>query len=177
VLVQLAPGQVATPLNWTDRLPTLLPLAAEWATAQSRWILAEGVPLTPDLVDVARRVGVRKPKDVRLLVVFAIPGPEHGELRAACDALGFLAADTAGLTLGSGIFLRQDVAGQHRLIAHELRHVAQYEEYPSIAAYLERYIPELLEFGYRDAPLEADARRMETAGASAVLHWNRPAKS
>jgi hypothetical protein len=165
------------PLNWAERLPALLPLAAEWAVAQSRRILAEGAPLTPDLVEVARRVGVRKPEEVRLLVVPAIPGPDHTGLRAACDALGFLAADTAGLTLGSGIFLRQDVAGQRRLIAHELRHVAQYEEYPSIAAYLERYIPELLEFGYKQAPLEVDARRMETAGAGAVLQWNRTAKS
>ena len=111
---------------------------------------------------LAQRVGVRHPAAVRVLCVPAIPAPRHPELAAACAALGFLGPDTAGLTLGSSIFLRTDLAGERRLWAHELRHVAQYEEYPTIAAYLERYIPELLAFGYAHAPFEVDARRMES---------------
>jgi hypothetical protein len=150
-----------TSLNWEERVPILLPLAASWAWAESANIRGLGTPLSADLLEMAECVGVRNPDLVRILFVPRIPRPEHPELRAACEALGFLGKDTAGLTLGSGIFIRQDLAGQPRLFAHELRHVAQYEEYPSLAAYLERYIPELLAFGYERAPFEVDARRME----------------
>ena len=148
-------------MSWTARLPVLLPLAASWATAQSARILAEGAPLTAEASALAQRVGVRRPDAVRVLHVPVIPSPEHAELAAVCHALGFLGADTAGLTLGAGLFIREDLAGQRLLLAHELRHAAQYEEYPTIAAYLERYIPELLEFGYERAPLEVDARLSE----------------
>jgi hypothetical protein len=150
-----------SPARFAARLPFLMPLAVEWATAQAAHILAAGAPLTTEGLGLAQRVGVRAPAAVRVLHVPRIPGPEHPALRAACEALGFLGASTAGLTLGSGIFIREDLASQRALLAHELRHVAQYEEYPSIAGYLARYVPELLEFGYEHAPFEVDARRME----------------
>jgi hypothetical protein len=150
-----------SPACFAARLPILMPLAIEWAAAQAAHILAAGVPLTTEGLALAQRVGVRQPAAVRVLHVPRIPGPEASELRAACEALGFLGASTAGLTLGSGIFIREDLAGQHALLSHELRHVAQYEAYPTIAAYLARYIPELLEFGYERAPFEVDARRAE----------------
>ena len=92
----------------------------------------------------------------------AIPRPDDPLLSAACDQIGFLASDTIGLTLGYGIYL---VAGHRldlRLIAHELRHVAQYEECASIPAFLDRYLREILEFGYENAPLEVDARGAES---------------
>jgi hypothetical protein len=150
--------------DWAERLSILVALAAEWAVAQSERILAEGAPLAADFLEVATRVGVRNPKAVRVLLVPIIPGPDNPELRAACAALGFVTTDAAGLTLGSGIFLREGLGDQRRLLAHELRHVAQYEQYPSIAAYLQKYIPDLLEFDYEEAPFEVDARRMERAG-------------
>ena len=139
-----------------------MPLAVEWANTESARIVAEGAPLTASMTALAQRVGVRRPEAVRVLCVPAIPAPRHRELAAACAALGFLGSDTAGLTLGPGIFLRDDLAGDRRLWAHELRHVAQYEEYPTIAAYLAQYIPELLAHGYSRAPFEVDARRMES---------------
>jgi hypothetical protein len=39
--------------------------------------------------------------------------------------------------------------------------VAQYEYLGSIADYLARYIPDLLSYGYQDAPLERDAAEAE----------------
>ena len=122
-------------------------------------ILGAGIPLSEPGMRLSHLVGVQHPNRVRLLVVPAIPAPEDPALQAACAQLQFLGPDTAGLTLGSGIFIRQGLEEDRRLIAHELRHVAQYEQFPSISAYLSVYIPELIQFGYAQAPMELDAQR------------------
>jgi hypothetical protein len=144
-------------MNLNAQLPVLLPLAVSWAEQQSSLILQQGHPLSPSDTALAHRVGVRDHEAVRVLVVDAIPAPAHPLLRDACIALSFLGPNTGGLTLGHAIFVRKDVANDRNLIAHELRHVAQYEEQGCIAAYLSVYIPQLLTYGYENAPLELDA--------------------
>jgi len=140
-------------------LPRLMPLACSWAEEQSALILRTGCTLSEPALKFARLVGVQRPALVRVLVVPSIPAPTEPALQAACAQLQFLGPDTAGLTLGSGIFVRQDSDRDSQLLAHELRHVAQYEQYPSIKAYLSVYIPELIQFGYANAPMELDAQR------------------
>jgi hypothetical protein len=148
--------------SFADLLPQLVPLAVEWAERQEAAILRVGRGLDAAERRVAAAVGVRDLDGVRLLVVPRIPGPEHPLLANACAALGFLGPGTAGLTLGRGVYLQKAAfALSRRLLPHELRHVAQYEEAGGIAPYLARYIPELLEHGYDAAPLEVDARRVE----------------
>jgi len=145
-----------------DALPTLLPLAVEWAERESAAIARDGRGLTPEEARLAAAVGVDDAARVRLLVVGRIPAPEHPLLAEACARLGFLGPNTAGLTLGHGIYVQRDAfASSRRLLPHELRHVAQYEKAGGIARYLAVYIPELLRYGYDAAPLELDARRAE----------------
>jgi hypothetical protein len=48
-----------------------------------------------------------------------------------------------------------------RLLRHEFRHVHQYEMAGSIIAFLPVYLGQIVQFGYRDAPLEVDARAHE----------------
>ena len=139
----------------------LLPLASQWAQEQAALVRRVGRPLEPAEEDLAAAVGVRGTELVRIAEVDQIPAPAHPALRAACERLRFLGADTAGLTLGYGVFLRSGTSGDRRLLAHELRHVAQYEQRGSIASYLAEYIPDLLRYGYHDAPLERDAREAE----------------
>jgi len=140
-------------------LPRLIPLACSWAEEQSALILRTGCTLSELELDLARLVGVQRPALVRVLVVPCIPAPTEPALQAACAELQFLGPDTEGLTLGSGIFVRQGFERNRQLLAHELRHVAQFEQHPSIAAYLSVYIPELIQFGYANAPMELDAQR------------------
>jgi hypothetical protein len=149
--------------SFADLVPELLPLAVEWAERQEAAILRDGRALDAAERLVAAAVGVRDLDLVRLLVVPRIPGPDHHPLLAnACATLGFLGPGTAGLTLGRGVYLQKAAfALSRRLLPHELRHVAQYEEAGGIAAYLAVYIPELLRYGYDAAPLEVDARRSE----------------
>jgi hypothetical protein len=141
-------------------LPRLLPLAIEWAEARSGEILDSGALPTPHEQQTARSVGVRHPERVRVKIVPAVPLPENAELRTAAIQAGLLGPSTHGLTLGYGIYIVEGFSAD-RLKRHEFRHVYQYERAGSIAAFLTKYVPEVLEFGYRDAPDEIDARAHE----------------
>jgi hypothetical protein len=117
-------------------------------------------------VSLARLVGVARPHEVRVRLVPRVPAPEHPELLRACQALGFLGPGTLGLTLGRGVFLRRGHEADRLLLAHELRHVAQYEREGGIAAYIALYLRDLLQHGYDRAPFELDA----CAAAARAVH-------
>jgi hypothetical protein len=153
-------------MTLADQLPQLLPLACEWAEEHAALIQRSGRRLTPAETAVAARVGVARAEMVRIAMVDEIPAPKQAALKAACEQLSFLGRDTLGLTLGYGVYVRKGQTDMETLVAHELRHVAQYEERGSIRAYLSVYIPELLRFGYENAPMELDARKAEA--------WSRP---
>ena len=137
----------------------LLLRAADWAGKQEQFILTHGDSraLTAQEQEIARRAGVRRPEAVRILAMPEIPFPEAADLRAVAQVVGLAIRGIAGLTLGCGIFVRQDRANDAKLIAHELRHVAQYEHHGSILTFLQRYLTEVNEFRYPDIPLEQDA--------------------
>ena len=140
-------------------LAQLLPRAAAWVEAQERFMLGnnESRVLNPQGQEIARRAGVARPELVKILAVPVIPSPEEADLREAALAFGLITAGTAGLTLGYGIFVRQDFVNNPKLIAHELKHVAQYERAGSILGFLQAYLVECNQFGYPAAPMELEA--------------------
>lgn len=143
-------------------MPRLLPKAVAWVQEESRRFLASGAPLDERGIELARHAGVRAPDRVRVSVVDAMPHPTDPELREAALQAGLLGPDTIGLTLEHAVLIRSGFESE-ALLAHELRHVHQYECYGSIAAFLSVYLPQIVQFGYRDAPLEADAREHKRA--------------
>ena len=151
-------------IDLKSRLPVLLPRAIDWAEAEATRVLATGAPLTETEQAIARALGVAYPGQVRIELVDAMPTPADPMLQAAIRQTAMLGPETRGLTLGHAIFMRRD-AQSVRLLSHELRHVYQYEQAGSIGAFLAVYLTELLEFGYRDAPLEVDARAHELTDA------------
>ena len=86
-------------------------------------------------------------------------------LRAAAIQLGLLGPAMDGLTLGYAVFLRKGRDADPQLLTHEFRYVRQCEAVGSIAAFLPIYLPQVLAFGYADAPFEVDARANELHGA------------
>lgn len=138
-------------------LTVIIPAAVEWAKAREVEILRSGMPLSPIGVSIAQRVGVRDPARVRLQVVPAIPMPENPVLAQIAVERGLFGPHTGGVTLGHGIYL---VEGKwnDQLVAHELRHVYQYETLGGIDAFMAVYLAQVAEFGYKDSPLERDAR-------------------
>jgi hypothetical protein len=138
------------------RIPQLLEQATAWVEQQCARILREGQPLDEGMTALAHSVGVVHPDRIRILEVPHLPVPEEEELRQASFAAGMLGARTDGLTLGYGIIVRQG-HGSIRLLSHEFRHIYQYEQAGSIAAFLEQYLPQVAAAGYQGSELERDA--------------------
>lgn len=141
-------------------LPSLLPMAISWAEQQSAWALQSGRMLSPRELEVAQEVGVANSAAVRLVAVDQLPLPGDPVLREAAIQAGLLGPGMVGLTLGHAIFMVQGHCTM-RLVSHELRHVHQYEQAGSIAAFLPGYLLQVVQFGYHAAPLEQDARANE----------------
>ncbi len=139
-----------------SQLAEMLPRATAWAEMQERRILEQGCSLNQQGIEVARRAGVQHPEYVRLLYVAEIPLPKEADLAQAAHEFGLITPSTGGLTIGHGIFVRQHHTSDS-LVAHELKHVAQYENCGSIAAFLQTYLSEVNEHGYPQAPMEQEA--------------------
>ena len=149
-------------LDLRAALTSIFPLAVEWATITSANGAAAGTSLGAPGVALAKKVGVSQPEQIRVVTVDQLPQPAHPLLRQAASQVGLL--NGTGLTLDHTIFLcRRD--GRIQLLAHECRHVAQYEKAGSIAAFLAVYLQQLVTIGYENAPLEIDARAHEAHGA------------
>jgi hypothetical protein len=144
-----------------EQFRRLLPLACTWAEEQESIILRDGVPLTPNQVEDARRIGVTHSERVRLRVVEEIPLPTHPGLRMAAEMTGLISPMTIGLTLRYGIFIRSDCWGERRLVVHELVHTLQYERLGGFMPFLRQYLQECIAIGYPAAPMEQDAKRIE----------------
>lgn len=145
-------------------LPQILPNAIAWTQFQSDYIARVGEGLPSHLIKVAERVGVAQPDRIRVAHVESLPLPEEPLLREAALHMGLLGPDTQGLTLGHSIYIVKGLPTV-RLLSHEFRHVHQYEVLGGIAHFLPVYLDQIMAFGYRDAPLEIDARLHEIDAA------------
>lgn len=141
-------------------LAYLLPKAIRWAEARSQEIQASGVPLAEEGLQIARSVGVERPERIRMAFVEKLPLPEDETLRRAALETGLLGPGMVGLTLGYSVYICQG-HDSLRLLSHEFRHVYQYEQAGSIAAFLPGYLQQIATLGYSNAPFEIDARAHE----------------
>ena len=110
--------------------------------------------------DFARKVGVMRPEEIRILAVEELPMPRDPFLRLAAEQQGFLDPGMIGLTLGYCVFIC-DGHETPRLLSHEFRHVYQYEQAGSIGAFLSDYLLQLVEYGYAATAAEIDAQAHE----------------
>ena len=148
------------PTDLESQLPSLLPAAVAWVTAQSNRILESGSPLDETGLRLARAVGVSQPEKIRVSVVPKLPLPDDPELQSVAVETGLLGPQMIGVTFGYGIYVRKGHVS-NRLISHECRHVYQYEAAGSIDAFLPVYLHQIATVGYHDAPFEIDARQHE----------------
>ena len=132
------------------------PLVVAWAEAQAAEAASQGTLLDAAGLALARRMGVERPELIRVWIQDELPMPEHPVLVKINEVVRLISPRMAGLTLGHSVFIRNGCANPF-LLAHELRHVHQYEQEGSIAAFLDRYLHQILDVGYSDAPYEKDA--------------------
>lgn len=151
--------------NLMEALPQILPKAIRWAEERSEEILGNEAALNSEEVLIAQNVGVSQPELIRYLIIDELPLPEDEELKQAALATGLLGPTMIGLTLGHGIYFCNK-AKTMRLLAHECRHVYQYERAGSISNYLPSYLQQVAMHGYDNAPYEIDARNYEKVSYS-----------
>jgi len=144
----------------TDQFAFILPLATEWAEAKEKVVLKHGVPLSNPQIEDAKLVGVMHPDRVRIFKVPQIPFPKHPVLKAAAEATQLITPSTVGLTFRYGIFIHSDFSDDRCLIVHELVHTAQYEKLGGFLPFLRKYLLQLMNIGYPEAPMEQEAIRM-----------------
>lgn len=144
--------------------PLLLPKAIAWAEDQALRGASSGRELDERELEVARGAGVARPERIRVALVDALPIPMDPALRAAALQTGLLGPGMVGLTLGHSVFICRGHETV-RLLSHEFRHVYQYEQAGSIAAFLPGYLQQIIQLGYANAPLERDARAHERTGS------------
>ena len=141
-------------------LQSLLPMAIKWAEEHSEKIQKEGISLTVEQIDIARKVGVNNPEKVRILEVTVLPLPTDPKLNEAATQIGFLSDAMKGLTLGHSIYICNG-HNTTRLLSHELRHVYQYETFRSIPEFMVEYLKQIVLVGYENSLLEQDAKKHE----------------
>ena len=141
----------------SDQFIFVLPLAAEWAEAKEQVVLKNGVPLSDSQMDDARRVGVIHPEKVRIFEVPQIPLPKHPVLKAAAEETQLITPSTVGLTVRYGIFIHSDFSDDRYLMVHELVHTSQYEKLGGFLPFFRKYLLQLINIGYPEAPMEQEA--------------------
>ena len=143
-------------------LQQLMPAAMAWALSVNASGLAKGKPLSLCQAADATEVGVKKPDAVRILRIPNLPESDCTDLRRAAEQCGLDLGRSHGMALGYAVLICHSALGDRRVLRHELRHVAQFEAAGSLSQFLDDYLGEVAEHGYRDAPLEVDARRHES---------------
>ena len=138
-------------------LPVLLPVATAWVEWEERKILRHGIPLTPDGLLDAAKMGVAHPEKIRLMKVDRIPLLIGPFIKLLARAMPEISSETIGLSLRYGIYVRSRYWPDRHLIAHECVHTGQYERSGSVSGFLRGYFSECLEAGYPDAPMEQEA--------------------
>jgi hypothetical protein len=141
--------------------PHAMPATLAWAISVNASALAQGKPLSSWQAADALEVGVLRPDAVRILRVPNLPQPDCPHFRNLATQSGLDLGGSAGMALGYAVLICHRALGDRRVLRHGLRHVAQFEQSGDLGRFLEEYLAQIGQHGYRDAPLEVDARRHE----------------
>ena len=156
------------PILLTNFVADLLPDAMAWAAAISLTAQKNGVALNPRWVQLAEAVGVQQPEKIRIYVVQEIPRPGNVELAKKAAQVGLLGPTIRGLTLGYSVIVLGVHQNNPRVLAHEFRHVYQYEMAGSLEWFLREYLQQVITYGYWNSVLERDARDHEDASLQII---------
>lgn len=161
------------PARWLARagVPLALPVAWAWAGWCRRRALRHGRALDDEARALARAVGVADPDRVRVWLLPGMPVPGR-RLWERLFGPRVPWAGTTAMTLGPAV-LCFGAPPDPLLLAHELRHVQQFESAGSLRAFLAAYLRQVARHGYRDAPWEVDARAAAYSAVAGGPHSRR----
>jgi hypothetical protein len=144
------------PADIKAKIDHFFPRVLAWYEAVEAELLQQGRSLSPQEIEVARKVGVQYPTKVRVAVLEAFPMPTDPELLIEAERYGLGSRFEGGRTNGYVIMLKPWVAEDKTVLSHELVHVGQHDRMGR-AAFLRRYLIEMEVLGYARSPLELDA--------------------
>lgn len=142
--------------------PHAMPATLAWAMSVNANALSQGKTLSLCQAADAVEVGVLRPNAVRILRVLNLSQPDCPHFRNLATQSGLDLERSAGMALGYAVLICHSALGDRRILRHALRHVAQFEQSGDLSRFLDTYLAQMLQHGYRDAPLEVDARRHES---------------
>jgi hypothetical protein len=153
-LIENPPGSVSF------KVDALTPKAIEWYEAVEKQLLPLGRSLTKEELQIAKRLGVDSPEEIRIVILSEFPMPSDPELLQEAKRLGFDSDHVIGRTNGNVILLKPSASSDMSVVTHELVHVRQIRKL-GIRGFVRRYILELETVGYRRSPLELEAYSTE----------------
>ena len=142
------------PIELTTKVALFLPITLAWYNATEQALLPQGRELTASEQTNARKLGVKHPEKVRVIVTNTFPVPEHPLIAQEAKEFGLGSESEEGRTMGYAILLKS--RADQTTLHHELVHVSQIERLGQ-ARFLERYLYEIEILGYARAPLELEA--------------------
>jgi len=135
----------------------LAPIASIWTKYMEWRIMRKGRILNPSERIIADKIGIKGINDIRVLDVPSITYPFHFVFTLIDKVSNRIFLYPAGMTMGNGIILDEKYTMNLPLIAHELVHVKQYQEYGGHFKFLQKYIYQCIKYGYDTCPLEMEA--------------------
>ncbi|MBL0690847.1 MAG: hypothetical protein JJV97_00725 [SAR324 cluster bacterium] len=144
------------------RYPLVFQKILKWATSRSQSIAQRGAWLTPEATKLALKLGVKEPDKIRIYSAHDAMDIGDEALSRLLKKFGFSTSRTCGITLFHSIAMNPYCNSNLVVLAHELRHVAQFEACGSLEFYLNYYLMEVGYFGYGKGPLEVDAQLAST---------------
>ncbi|USH03803.1 hypothetical protein K6Q96_07380 [Grimontia kaedaensis] len=147
------------PQELIDGVEQLMPAAAKFTHEAEAEALEKGIPLTPQQVLIAEKMGVKHPEKVRVYYVDKLPAPTDPELLEIAKRVGYTNPNMAGYTFGYGIWIQNRYKSQRDLLPHELVHVMQSER-AGLTAQTREYLMQMFVYGYYNAPMEVEARKL-----------------
>ncbi|MGZ5056335.1 MAG: hypothetical protein ACXWAT_15530 [Methylobacter sp.] len=94
------------------------------------------------------------------VIIDQLPKPDFPELRQAGFG-GFIDMELEGITYKNTYFIKKGYESDVALHFHELVHVLQWQNLGALP-FIQRYMEEILRFGYRNAPLEEMAYDLQS---------------
>lgn len=137
----------------------ILPQYIDWALETEAAGVKMGEPLNEAQLALAKEIGIKKPEEVRLVYVDAVPFPYHNPmLKLVGEATGFIGDGIINnaQVFGYSIYVRKDYPLNTPKLAHELVHVLQIER-TSLKQIITQHFADLVNYGYDNSPLELEA--------------------
>ena len=110
---------------------------------------------------LAKKVGVQDVERVRLSIWSEWPEHARQTMTQAATVLFSNSDAIRGFAFDQYVVLKFSDF-EPTLLAHELRHVTQWEQYGNRFEYMTEYIRQIIESGYRNSFFERDARAFES---------------